>query len=50
MDKKNFGIKLGTVLTLFVCLLVAVCIWMIVKYNLSGDAASLLLHSPMRYI
>ena len=49
MDKKNFGIKLGTVLTFFVCLVVAVCIWMIVKYNLSEGVASLL-PSPMRYI
>ena len=33
MKKRIFGIKLGTVLTFFVCLVIAFAIWMIVHYR-----------------
>ena len=33
MKKKIFGIKIGTLLTYFVCLVVAFAIWMFVNYR-----------------
>ena len=33
MKKRIFGIKIGTILTAFVCLVVAFIIWMLVKYD-----------------
>jgi len=33
MKKRIFGIKIGTVLTFFVCLIIAFAIWMIVNYR-----------------
>lgn len=50
MDKKIFGIKIGTVLTAIGCLVVSVFIWMLVKYNLGADAAFNILPSPLRFI
>ena len=35
MNKKIFGIKIGPLLVALVCLLVAVVIWMFVKYNMN---------------
>ena len=40
MKKRIFGIKLGTVLTFFVCLVIAFAIWMIVSYR--ADAGALI--------
>lgn len=39
MNKKILGIKLGTVLVGFICLAVALVIWMLVKYSMNADAA-----------
>ena len=39
MNKKIFGVKISTFLTLIACFLVAILIWLIVKYNNSSDAA-----------
>ena len=33
MNKKIFGIKISTILTFFVCIIVALAIWMLVKYK-----------------
>ena len=38
MNKKILGIKVGTILTAFVCLLVSLVVWMLVKYNLDLGA------------
>ena len=38
MKKRIFGIKLSTVLTLFVCLAVAFAIWMLVNYRADLEA------------
>ncbi len=40
MNKKIFGIKISTILTAFACLIVAVLIWLIVKYNDTNSALS----------
>lgn len=40
MNKKIFGIKIGTILTFIICLTVAILIWAMVKYQLSLDAES----------
>jgi len=40
MNKKIFGIKLGTILTVFVCVLVAVAVWMLVKYHTDSSAVA----------
>ena len=37
MNKKIFGIKLGTILSAVICLFLALVIWMLVKYQLEGD-------------
>lgn len=44
MSKKILGIKVGTILTAFVCLLVSIVVWMLVKYNLTlgADAAMII--------
>lgn len=39
MNKKVLGIKIGTILTAFVCLIVSFVVWMLVKYSLGADAA-----------
>jgi len=36
MNKKFFGIKLSTIFTIVICLIVAVAIWMLVKYQLDA--------------
>ena len=42
MNKKFLGIKLSTIFTVFICLILAVIVWMLVNYNLSsGEAVSL---------
>ncbi len=33
MNKKIFSIKISTILTAIACLVIAVLIWLIVKYN-----------------
>ena len=38
MNKKILGMKLGTVLVGFICLAVALVIWMLVKYSLNTGA------------
>ena len=38
MKKRIFGIKLSTVLTFFVCLVLAFAIWTIVNYRADLDA------------
>ena len=35
MNKKIFGIRLGTILTVVICIIVAFTIWMTVKYKTS---------------
>ena len=37
MNKRIFGIKIGTLLTAFMCFIIAFAIWMIVKYNVDVD-------------
>ena len=32
MDKKLFGIKISTYLQIFVCLIIAFCVWFFAKY------------------
>ncbi len=46
MNKKIFGIKVSTILTAFVCLLVSLVVWMLVKYklDLGADGALMLPH------
>ena len=34
MNKKIFGIKLGTIITMLVCLAIAFLIWILVEYKL----------------
>ena len=36
MDKKIFGIRVGTIITMLVCVVLALSIWMLVKYKTSG--------------
>ena len=38
MKKKLFGIRISTILTAFVCVVVALLIWMIVKYKMDLNA------------
>ena len=38
MNKKIFGIKISTILTAFVCIVVAFMIWMLVKYKTDINA------------
>ena len=49
MNKKILGIRIGTFLQIFVCLLIAFAIWFIVKFNnseeVSKEAAFTLLKS-----
>ena len=39
MTKKILGIKIGTIIMAFVCLLVSVVVWLLVKYSLDMEAA-----------
>jgi hypothetical protein len=39
MNKKFFGIKLSTILTFVICLVVSFVIWMLVKYQLDSKNA-----------
>ena len=41
MNKKIFGIKISTILTAFVCIVVAIMIWLLVKYKTDINAESL---------
>lgn len=47
MNKKIFGIRIGTVLTAILCALSAIAFWLLAKYNLmlSSEAASMLFES-----
>ena len=38
MNKKILGVKLGTILTAVVCLIVAIVVWLLVKFNLNAEA------------
>ena len=40
MNKKIFGIRIGTVVTVILCAIAAVAFWILTKYNstLSGEA------------
>ena len=40
MNKKIFGIKIGTILTAVACLVIAIAIWMLVKYKMDISAGS----------
>ena len=41
MNKKIFGIRLGTIITMIACIAVALAIWMIVNYKISvGEAGT----------
>jgi len=44
MNKKIFGIKVGTILTAFICLIVSIVVWLLVKYkmDLGSDGALIL--------
>lgn len=39
MKKKIFGIKISTILTAFICIVVAFLIWMLVKYKMDLNEA-----------
>ena len=39
MNKKLFGIKISTIFTFIICLIVAVVIWMLVKYQFDAENA-----------
>ncbi len=39
MDKKIFGIRIGTILTALVCFITAVVIWIYVEYDKALDSA-----------
>jgi hypothetical protein len=41
MNKKNFGIRIGTVVTVVLCVIAAIAFWLLAKYNLKidGEAA-----------
>ncbi len=41
MNKKIFGIKLGTFITALVCLIVAFVIWIYVEYDRALDAGAI---------
>ena len=43
MNKKIFGIKIGTILTFIVCLVIAIALWAMVKYqsSLNAEAAGI---------
>ena len=43
MKKKIFGIKIGTILSVFLCLVVAILFWLIAKYSEQSAAAALML-------
>lgn len=46
MNKKILGIKVSTIFTAFVCLMVSLVVWMLVKYNLDlGTDGALILPS-----
>jgi hypothetical protein len=47
MNKKIFGIRIGTVLTAILCALSAIAFWLLAKYNLmlSSEAVSMLFES-----
>ena len=40
MNKKIFGIRLGTVLTMITCIAVALVVWMIAKYEISDTESN----------
>lgn len=53
MKKKIFGIKFGTILTAVVCLVCALLIWALVKYNIdkeTTDTVTALASSYMRFL
>jgi hypothetical protein len=41
MNKKNFGIRIGTVVTVILCMIAAIAFWLLARYNLkiNGGAA-----------
>ena len=41
MDKKIFGIKLGTILSVFLCLIAAIIFWLAAKYSERDAAAAI---------
>ena len=43
MNKKIFGIKLSTILTVFVCLVIALVVWMLVEYDLNNSKVAFFL-------
>lgn len=49
MNKKIFGIKIGTILTAFVCLIVSMLVWLLVNYSLELDAEAAFMH-PYRFM
>ena len=44
MNKKNFGIRIGTVVTVILCMIAAIAVWVLAKYNLKirGESAATL--------
>ena len=40
MNKKIFGIKLSTILTVFICLVISLVVWMLVEYDLNNSKAA----------
>ena len=34
MNKKKFGIRIGTVVTAILCMVAAIAVWVLAKYNL----------------
>ena len=38
MKKKIFGISIGTILTAALCVIIAVLVWLVVKFNINHDA------------
>lgn len=43
MDKKIFGIRIGTIISFVVCLIVAVLIWLYASYVSDAEASEALL-------
>ncbi len=45
MNKKIFGIKIGTMISFVVCIVVAFCIWLYANYISASDVATSFVHA-----
>lgn len=48
MKKKIFGIKIGTIISVFLCLIAAVIFWLVAKYSEQDTQAVLALLTSLR--